>query len=438
MFTARRSALIDRMDGGVAIFFSSRESIRNNDVHHDFRQDSDLYYLSGFEESDSVLVISAQREKGQQVSLFLRPKDPEREIWDGIRLGVEQAPEQLGVDQAFCIDELEARLPQLMQGARHLYYTLGVEGRADDDVTVLESLAKVRRTSRKGKVSPTDVIDIGHVLHEMRLKKTDEEIEVMRRAAALTAEGHIHAMAITRPGLKEYQVGVAMEYQWLVRGAGRNAYPSIVGSGPNACILHYRAGERMLGEGELLLVDAGCEVDYYASDVTRTWPISGSFTTEQKAVYEIVLKAQKASIDVCRAGEPMESIHQTATRVLVEGLIELGLLTGSVDDVLEDESYKRFYMHNTSHWIGMDVHDVGAYYHDGRSRPLEPGMVLTVEPGVYISPSDTTVPEGYRGIGIRIEDDILITEGEPENLTAAIPKEVHEIEALVGSRSLDL
>ena len=438
MFSTRRSALIDRMDGGVAIFFSSRESIRNNDVHHDFRQDSDLYYLSGFEETDAVLVISAQREIGQQVILFLRAKDPEREVWDGIRLGVEQAPSVLGVDQAFCIDELEERLPQLLQGARHLYYTLGVEGRADDDVTVLESLARVRRTSRKGKVSPTDVIDTGHVLHEMRLKKTDDEIASMRQAAELTADGHIHAMAITRPGLKEYQVGVSMEYQWLVRGAGRNAYPSIVGSGPNACILHYRAGERVLGEGELLLVDAGCEVDYYASDVTRTWPVSGQFTAEQRAVYEVVLKSQKASIDVCRAGEPMESIHQTATRVLVEGLIELGLLQGEVDEVIENESYKRFYMHNTSHWIGMDVHDVGAYYHDGRSRPLEPRMVLTVEPGIYIAPNDETVPENYRGIGIRIEDDILITEGDPEILTAAIPKEVEDIEALVGSKSLNL
>jgi Xaa-Pro aminopeptidase len=412
--------------------------IRNNDVHHDFRQDSDLFYLSGFEEAESVLVIASQKESGQQVNLFLRQRDPEREVWDGVRLGVERAPETLGIDQAYPIEELEDRLPDLLQGAHQLYYTLGVEGRADDDVTVLEGLARVRRTARKGKVAPTDVIDTGQVLHEMRLKKDDAELDAMRQAADLTGRGHTRAMAITRPGIREYQVSVAMEYEWLVRGAGRNAYPSIVGSGPNACVLHYRAGERILEDGDLVLVDAGCEIDYYASDVTRTWPVSGRFSTEQKAIYQIVLDAQKGAIDVCRAGHPMEIIHQTATRLLVEGLVAIGLLQGEVDDIIEDESYKRFYMHNTSHWIGMDVHDVGAYYSEGVSRPLEPGMVLTVEPGIYIAPGDDAVPEEFRGIGVRIEDDILVTEGDPEVLTASIPKETSDIEALVGTQSLEL
>jgi Xaa-Pro aminopeptidase len=272
----------------------------------------------------------------------------------------------------------------------------------------------------------------------MRLFKTPSEIEIMREAGRLTAAGHRRAMEITAPGVREYQVEAAMEYVWRLRGSARNAYPSIVGSGPNACILHYRAGDRVMGEGELVLVDAGCEKAYYAADVTRTWPVSGQFTPEQREIYALVLKSQEAAIDACRIGQTMDDIHDLAVRVLVEGLVALGLLEGDVETIMETEAFKRFYMHRTSHWIGMDVHDVGAYTKDGQPRKLEAGMVLTVEPGIYISPSDMEVPEPYRGIGIRIEDDILVTETDPDNLTIDAPKTLAEIESIVGTRQLEI
>ncbi|MBV70920.1 MAG: Xaa-Pro aminopeptidase [Myxococcales bacterium] len=436
MYAERRQKLMKDIAGGLAIFCAPRESIRNDDVHHDFRQDSDLYYLTGFEEPDCVLVLAAKKNEQPKSIIFLRSRNLEREIWDGVRLGVDAAPESLGVDLAYPIEHLHERLPELMLGADRVYYDLARHDREQNDQLVIDAVTRAKRSRRRDNQVPAGITDVSTMLHEMRLVKDDSELETMRRAAALTAFGHKKAMAVTVPGAREYQLEAAMEFEWRVRGSARNAYPSIVGSGPNACVLHYRAGARELEDGDLVLVDAGCEKDYYASDVTRTWPASGRFTSEQRQIYELVLKAEKACIAGCVVGGHIDAVHDIAVRILVEGLIALDLLKGTVDEAIANESYRRFYMHRTSHWIGMDVHDVGEYQRDGSPRLFEPGMVLTVEPGIYISPSDAEVPKAYRGIGVRIEDDIVITAGEPENLTAAIPKEVDDIEALVGSQPL--
>jgi Xaa-Pro aminopeptidase len=436
MFAERRSLFFSRLRDASAVFFAAPETIRNNDVHNDYRQDSDFYYLTGFEEPESVLVVSPQKDPGNQIVLFLRTRDPEREIWDGERVGVERAVEVLGVDKAFPIEALAEVLPGYLEGARRVYYEMGREGHGENDRGMLSAIAAARRARRQGTDTPGDMLDPAGVIHEMRLRKGPEEIESMRKAAMLTGQSHRKAMAMTRAGLREYQISAAIEFEWTMAGSVRHAYPAIVGSGPNACVLHYRAGERKMQDGELVLVDAGCEVDYYACDVTRTWPVSGRFSTEQRTIYEIVLRAQEAAIGYCRVGIPFEVIHNKATRVLVEGLVEIGLLEGEIDDIIRDESFKRFYMHRTCHWLGMDVHDVGAYYLGGTSRALEPGMVLTVEPGIYISPTDTEVPEAFRGIGVRIEDDVLITVDGPDVLTAEIPKQVADIEAIVGVEPL--
>ena len=438
MYAERRRKLLDEINDGVAIFCASPESIRNDDVHHDYRQDSDLYYLTGFEEPECVLILVAQPGAVHRSILFLRERDPQREIWDGYRLGVDDAPSTLGIDEARSITGLDEQLTNILVGARHIYYDLGRQDREANDALVVSALTKAKRSKRRDNVVPETIRDAAPYLHEMRLVKADAEIEIMREAAALTSLGHQRAMAVTRPGLREYQVEAAMEYEWRVRGAARNAYPSIVGSGPNACVLHYRAGERVMGDHELVLVDAGCEKGYYASDVTRTWPVSGKFTPEQRELYDIVLEAELACIDHCKVGETLDGIHHVALRTLIKGLLKLGFLSGTVEEIIADESYRRYYMHRTSHWIGMDVHDVGDYQVDGQPRQLKAGMVLTVEPGLYIPVDDDSVPEAYRGIGIRIEDDVVVGVEGPEVLTASIPKQPDEIEALVGTAALNL
>jgi len=438
MYADRRHKLLDQLNGSVAIFCAPTEAIRNDDVHHDFRQDSDLYYLTGFEEPESVLVLSAKDGETPKSILFLRARDPDREIWDGPRLGIESAIDTLGIDEAHPIESLKEALPTILTGAKTVFYDLARLDREENDAIVLNAFTQAKRKRRRDGIAPSAIQDSGPLVHEMRLFKSAEEIAIMREAAQLTAQGHIRAMEVTAPGVCEYQVQSAMEFEWLVRGAERNAYPSIVGSGPNACILHYRAGPRVMNDGDLVLVDAGSEKSFYASDVTRTWPVNGTFSEPQKAIYSIVLDAQKKCIDSCRPGQTIDGVHDVAVAVLVDGLIELGLLEGPAEKAIEDESYKRFYMHRTSHWIGMDVHDVGAYSIDGSPRPMQAGMVLTVEPGIYISPADTSVPERYRGIGIRIEDDIVVTNGAPDILTSATPKEIADIEAVVGTKLLDL
>jgi Xaa-Pro aminopeptidase len=431
----RRAAFFDAMaalsggEGGkcdaVAVFPAAPVFVRNNDVDHEYRQDSDFYYLTGFDEPQSVLVLDGRERK---MVLFVRPRDPDREIWDGPRAGVGGAKERHGADEAFVISELDEGLPKLLSNHKRLFYRLGKDRTFDDKI--LETIDKVRGRGRTGVSAPTEISDPGQIVHEMRLFKHAEDLAAMKRAAEITKEAHIRAMAGTKPGMRENQVEAVLLETFRRHGSERAAYGSIVGSGPNACILHYRANNRLMEPGELLLIDAGCEYGYYASDVTRTFPVSGSFTKEQEAIYQLVLDAQEASIAQVKVGATLDQIHKTSVETITRGLVQLGLLQGEVEKLIEDEAYKPFYMHKTSHWLGMDVHDVGAYFIGGQHRKLEPGMVLTVEPGIYIARDYDKVPPEWRGIGIRIEDDILVSPPgeEPENLTAGIPKTVREVQ----------
>jgi Xaa-Pro aminopeptidase len=430
MYAARRKALLDSIGRGVVVIPAPPTAIRNNDVEHEYRQGSDLYYLTGFDEPDSVLFLVATA-GGQRSVLFLRERDPERETWDGPRLGVERAPDALGIDAAFPIKLLDERLPDYLENQRRVHYRLGVD-RAFDE-RFLRALDVVRQRARRGIECPSEIVDPGMAIHEMRLRKSTDEVAIMRRAGAITREAHIAAMRAAQPGRYEYEVEAELLRTFRAHGAERPAYGSIVGSGPNATILHYRKNDRRLEAGDLLLIDAGAEYGYYASDVTRTFPVSGTFSREQRGVYEAVLKAQLAAIDAVRPGVTVESLHELTVSVLVDGLLELGLLSGDKQGLIEKGEYKKFYMHRTSHWLGMDVHDVGRYHIEGQPRPLEPGFVLTIEPGLYIA-ANADVDPRFRGIGVRIEDDILVTDSGAENLTADIPKHVSEIEAVMAAR----
>ena len=425
-FAARRTQLLEAIGDGVAVFPSAPLAVRNHDVEHPYRQDSDLYYLTGLDESESVLVLTNQHAE-HRVVLFVRPKKREREIWDGPRAGVEGAVEAFGADVAFPIDELPKRLPDYLGNVERLHYRLAQNDKADAQLFACLNL--LRRGGRRGVMAPETIIDSSVHLHEMRLRKSEAELTTMRRAAGITKEAHLRAMQIAGPGMHEYEIDAELLHIFRKHGSERPAYESIVGSGPNATILHYRAGDRVMNDGELLLIDAGCELGYYASDVTRTFPVNGKFSDEQRAVYEVVLHAQKACIEEVKPGATLEALHDGAVRSITEGLIDIGLLEGDLDALIEDKKYEPFYMHRTSHWLGMDVHDVGHYYVDGKHRPLEPGFVLTVEPGVYIATDAKGVDERWRGIGVRIEDDVLVTKSGHEVLTAGIPKEIDEIEA---------
>jgi Xaa-Pro aminopeptidase len=417
----------------VAILPAAPVFTRNNDVEHDYRQDSDLFYMTGFDEPGSVLVlttgsggVAGAGDAKRKSTMFVRPRDPEREIWDGPRAGVDGVKTRYGIDESFVISDLAEQLPKLLQNKRRLYYRLGRDRAFDDKV--LEAIDKARGRARLGVSWPTEIIDPGQVLHEMRLFKQPEDLAAMKTAAKITHEAHVRAMAATKGGMHEYELEALLLETFRKHGSERAAYGSIVGSGPNATILHYRSNNRRMEAGELLLIDAGCEYGYYASDVTRTWPVSGKFSKEQQAIYELVLESQVAGIELTRAGNTLDEIHKKCVEVITRGLVKLGLLTGEVDKLIEGEAYKPFYMHRTSHWLGMDVHDVGAYFVDGKPRKLEPGMVLTVEPGIYIGREYDKVAPEWRGIGVRIEDDILVTDGAPMNLTESIPKTVAEIE----------
>jgi Xaa-Pro aminopeptidase len=428
-FAARRTQLLEAIGDGVAVFPSAPLAVRNHDVEHPYRQDSDLYYLTGLDEPESVLVLTNQHEE-HRVVLFVRPKKREREMWDGPRAGVEGAVEAFGADVAFPIDELPKRLPDYLGNVERLHYRLAQNDEAD--AKLFDCLNLLRRGGRRGVTAPGTIIDSSVHLHEMRLRKSDAELATMRRAAEITKEAHLRAMQIARPGLHEYEIDAELLHIFRKHGSERPAYESIVGSGPNATILHYRAGDRVMKDGELLLIDAGCELGYYASDVTRTFPVNGKFTDEQRAVYEVVLHAQTACIKEVKPGATLEALHDGAVRSITEGLLDIGLLEGDLDALIEDKKCEPFYMHRTSHWLGMDVHDVGHYYVDGKHRPLEPGFVLTVEPGVYIATDAEGVDERWRGIGVRIEDDVLVTKSGHEVLTAGIPKEIDQVEAACG------
>jgi Xaa-Pro aminopeptidase len=425
-FAARRKQLLEAMGDGVAVFASAPLAVRNHDVEHPYRQDSDLYYLSGFDEPQSVLVLSNQHEEHRSV-LFVRPRMPDREIWDGPRAGVEGAVERFGVDAAFPISELSTRLPDYLGNVERLLYRLA--DNEEFDSTLFACLRHLRRGGRKGVSAPEIVVDPSVHVHEMRLRKSGLELDLMGRAAEITTEAHLSAMRLASDGVHEYELDAELLHVFRRRGSERPAYESIVGSGPNATILHYRAGARTMSDGELVLIDAGCEYAYYASDVTRTFPVNGRFAPEQRALYEIVLAAQKSAVEAVRPGVTLEEIHLGAVRSITEGLVEVGLLDGNVDTLIEEKKYQPFYMHRTSHWLGMDVHDVGRYYEGREHRALEPGFVLTVEPGLYVAEDAEGVDERWRGIGIRIEDDVVVTATGHEVLTAGVPKEIADVEA---------
>jgi Xaa-Pro aminopeptidase len=424
LFAQRRRRVLESIDG-VAIIPAAPVTIRNNDVEHEYRQDSDLFYLTGFDEPDSVLILSTAHAEHRAV-LFVRPRDPEREVWDGARAGVDGAKERCGVDASFPIAELDGKLSEYLAGAKNLYYDVGK--RPELDARILGGINHARGRGRTPKPWPQRIHHPEPYWHEMRLFKDEEEIAAMRKASEITADAHTRAMRLAKPGRHEYEVEALFREVFRRNGCERSAYPPIVGGGVNATVLHYHANKNRLDDGDLLLVDAGCEYDYYAADVTRTFPVSGKFTPPQRRVYEAVLEAQQAAIDAAVPGSSIEKLHEVTLRTLVAGMVRIGLLSGTVDDIIKEETYRRFFMHRTSHWLGMDVHDVGAYFVDGKPRPLAPGMVLTIEPGIYVSAEDREAPAEYRGIGVRIEDDILITDGGNENLSFAVPKTVEDVE----------
>ena len=430
----RRDALIAAMrrhsGGGLALMPTSAEVVRNRDSTYPYRHDSYFYYLTGFPEPEAVVALVAD-DKGDRHVLFCREKHPERETWDGFRYGPDAAKDIFGFDEAHPIGELDRMLPDFASDRPALYTPVGMH--ADWDRRVAATLNEVRSRVRTGVTAPDEIVDLRGTLDRMRLVKDAHELALMRRAGAISSEAHRRAMARARPGWHEYEVEAELAHEFLKSGAQSVAYPSIVASGPNACVLHYRDNDRLMADGDLLLIDAGCEYRGYASDITRTFPVNGRFTGPQKDVYELVLAAQIACLDAVRPGVPFHDYHEVAERVLAQGLIDLKLIEGPLDAALESGSYKRFYMHRAGHWLGMDVHDAGLYQEKGESVKLEPGMVLTVEPGLYIRAGDG-VPAHFADIGVRIEDDVVVTADGIENLTGGTPKTVAEVEAACGDR----
>ena len=429
-FEKRRKELMNHMEeSSIAIVPTSPVRQRNRDVEFPYRPDSDFYYLTGFSEPEALAVLIPGRKLGEYV-LFCRERNPEMEQWDGQRAGLEGACEEYGADDAFPIGDMNEILPGLMEGCARVYYSLGYY--QDIDHQLLEWVKNLRNRTRAGEQPLVEFVALDHIIHEMRLIKSREEIKSIEKAVAISARAHERAMRNCRPGLREDQIEAELIYEFTYGGSRSVAYPSIVAGGENACIMHYTENTATLRDGDLLLIDAGAEFDCYASDITRTFPVNGRFSPAQKDLYEIVLASQLAAIDAVRPGNHWDDPHQAALKVMVDGLLEIGLLKGRPETLLKNRSYRKYYMHRTGHWMGMDVHDVGDYKIGGMWRVLEPGMVLTVEPGLYI-PDTRSVPKKYRNIGIRIEDDVLVTREGHEVLTRAVIKTVDEIEALVGS-----
>lgn len=428
-FAQRRRRLMDLADArSILIVPAAPERLRSKDTTYPYRQDSDFWYLTGFNEPEALLVLVPGRKQGQCL-LFCRERDADKEAWDGPRLGPEGAVESLGMDDAYPISDLDDILPGLLEGRSRVYYHYGRD--AGFDLKLMAWLNRVRARKRLGAEPPHEFLELGHLLDELRLFKSAAETALMRRAAEIGVQAQIAAMRASTSARFEYEVEAALQQAYR-RNNAVASYEPIVGSGANACVLHYRANNAPVKKGDLLLCDAGAEYALYASDITRTWPVSGRFSKAQRALYEVVLSAQHESIRAARVGVPYEAVHDAAVRVLTEGMLSLGLLKGTLDKNIESGAYRRFYMHKTGHWLGLDVHDVGEYRLAGKSRQLEPGMVFTVEPGLYIAPGTPGVPEKYQGIGIRIEDDILMTKKGPENLTDGVPKTVDAIEELLA------
>ena len=429
-FKRRRRQLMRMMgENAIAILPTAREQVRNRDVLFPFRADSDFYYLTGFPEPEAVMVLVPGRAQGEYL-LFCREKDPAKEQWDGYRAGLEGAVAEYGADDAFPFSDLDDIMPGLLEQRERVFYAMGCD--SDFDRRVSNWLNLVRCRSRAGAHAPTEFLALDHFLHDMRLYKSRSEVAVMRRAAKLSAAAHKELMRSCQPGDREAQLASRFSHHCQMGHAPELAYPSIVGGGNNACVLHYVENSDELCDGDLVLIDAGCEIDCYASDITRTFPVNGRYSEPQRQLYQLVLDAQLAAIDKVRAGNHWNDPHDAAVRVLTRGLLKLGLLKGTLANALKKESYKKFYMHRTGHWLGMDVHDVGDYKIDGHWRELEPGMVLTVEPGLYVSRGMRGVAKKWQGIGIRIEDDVLVTKGEPDVLSRDAPKHVEDIEALMA------
>jgi len=429
-FAERRRKLMERMaPDSIAILPAAPERVRNRDVLHPFRQDSDFHYLTGFGEPEAVLALIPGREHGEAV-LFCKERNPEKELWDGFLVGQDGAIEQYGLDDAFPITDIDDILPGMIEGRSRVYYPLGKDPAFD--TRVMDWVKTIRSKVRAGAHPPGEFVALEHLLHDLRLYKSAAEVKVMAKAGKISAEAHRRAMKRARRGGFEYQLEAELIHTFMEHGARDTAYPSIVGSGANACILHYIENSAPLKEGDLVLIDAGCELECYASDITRTFPVSGKFSDEQKALYEVVLAAQYAAIDSVKPGNHWNQPHEAALNVLTQGLIDLGLLSGTVEEAIEAGAYRPFFMHRTGHWLGMDVHDVGDYKIGDAWRQLEPGMALTVEPGLYVAPDNTDVDEKWRGIGIRIEDDVVVTKDGCRILTDDVPKTIPEIEALMA------
>lgn len=429
-FAERRRELMALMEpNSIAIVPAAPARTRSRDTEYPYRQDSDFYYLSGFGEPEAVLVLVPGRAHGEYV-LFCRERDRAMEIWNGFRAGPEGAVKDFGADDAFPIGDLDEILPGLIEGRERVYYLMGRD--PEFDRQVMEWVNTIRAKVRSGAHPPGEFIALDHLLHDMRLFKSPAEIRIMQEAADMTASAHLRAMEKCHPGMMEFQLEAEFLHEFSRNGSRFPAYSSIVGGGANACVLHYIDNNCELKDGDLVLIDAGAEYQHYASDITRTFPVGGKFSREQRALYDVVLKAQLAAIKQVKPGNHWNQPHEAALKELVKGLVQLGLLQGKVDELIASEGYRRFYMHRTGHWLGMDVHDVGDYKVGDEWRVFEPGMVLTVEPGLYVAADDDTVEARWRGIGIRIEDDVLVTEKGRRILTAAAPKDPDEIEALMA------
>ncbi|MCV6622271.1 MAG: Xaa-Pro aminopeptidase [Cellvibrionaceae bacterium] len=430
----RRQRLMELMEpDSIAIIAAASEQLRSNDTYFPFRQNSDFYYLSGFNEPDAVLALIPGRSQGEFV-MFCRDKHPEKEIWDGFRYGPEGVCKHFEADDAFPIDDIDDILPGLIEGRTRIYYAMGRD--TNFDRHVMDWVNTIRCSQSSGATPPGEFQELDHLLHELRLYKSAAEIKVMQKAASISAEAHREAMMACRPEMFEYQLEAVLHHRFAQEGARFPAYTSIVGSGANACVLHYVENQKKMKAGELVLIDAGCEFQNYAADITRTFPVSGCFSPEQQAIYEIVLAANEAAIAEAKPGNHWDKPHEVSVEIITQGLLDLGLLEGGLSELIETAAYRRFYMHRVGHWLGLDVHDVGDYRVDDQWRLLEPGMVMTIEPGIYISPSDQQVDEKWRGIGVRIEDDVAITKNHCTVLSADAPKSIMDIEALMAGHML--
>ncbi|WP_201382377.1 aminopeptidase P N-terminal domain-containing protein [Ktedonobacter sp. SOSP1-85] len=431
-YASRRQAFMDKMQGGVAIFHSAPEFLRSggHNIEISYRQDSDFYYLTGFTEPETICVLAPEHPEHHFI-LFVRPRDPQMEVWTGKRAGVEGAQETYGADAAYTLDQLAEKLPEYLKGCQTLYYNSGTEHAFDEQM-----IAFINRFRRAMSGGPRQIVDPGSILNEMRVIKDAEELEVMRKAAQISGAAYRDVLKTLKPGMYEYEIQAVLDHGYLKQGAARHGYSPIVGSGPNATILHYDQNNRHMQDGELLLIDSAAEYQYYSADITRTYPINGRFTPEQRAIYEIVLEAEEACIAATKPGADLADIHNTAIEILTSGLVALGILKGDVHQNIEEKTYRQFYMHGTCHWLGLDVHDRGPYRvtEKGRGAELAPGMVFTIEPGIYIAEDAENVDPRYRGIGVRIEDNVVVTQEGCEVTTGSAPKSVEEIEALMSGR----